>query len=518
MDIVNQAKNVGAVLGTATIVSYVFGYLAHRARAHALGIDPISQLVDEAYVFMGFRLLLTTLILLFLSTPILLLARWSTLYLSKQMSPGVLQGSQWLLLFAMALLTVVAIQIVGTNGVLLKQDPLPEGGIAGAVLGQAVWLQILLNLAVVAVTILSALWLHSRLSRAVGPFELVLATIVAAQLCLVPIYHGALLADRKVWELAAVPKTVKRLETPLGIVNRTPERVTLFGLDDQGQRRLTTIKLDDLNGVPIRQVLPLHAFIESIRQHQGAAPRSDKDTGNPVGTPSSPNVQSRGGFIMVSAGTEQVAKKDFFDWLAEYLRITLEGVGALGESVHSGELWVVDLDGSGRPGTRRRIGTADDLAWPVAGPSEDTYYALQRGRAVQIDAESGNLQQLETETIWRKLLGVLGDGTLLGLVTQAGETRPAMLRPSGQLEIDTNPLSKKAKDGIAHLLQETRTHRGGATLKVERSERGGRRGFDVLLEFEQETFNLSDCGDEKCGQPSLAPDFSRALYIREPRF
>ena len=56
----------------------------------------------------------------------------------------------------------------------------------------------------------------------------------------------------------------------------------------------------------------------------------------------------------------------------------------------------------------------------------------------------------------------------------------------------------------------------GRELRVERSARGG-RGFDVFLVSGNVARNLSDCGDDTCGQPSLSPQSQRALYIRAGR-
>ncbi len=67
------------------------------------------------------------------------------------------------------------------------------------------------------------------------------------------------------------------------------------------------------------------------------------------------------------------------------------------------------------------------------------------------------------------------------------------------------------------MLQEARTYVGDKNLSVRRSERGG-RGFDVFLEFGGEMFNLSDGGDDRCGQASLSPDFRKALFVRQPRY
>src|SRR5215470_17390350 len=63
-DLVENAKNVGIVLTSASAASYASGYLALRSRAHALGTDPGFTLLDQAYVFAGFRFTLSTLVAL----------------------------------------------------------------------------------------------------------------------------------------------------------------------------------------------------------------------------------------------------------------------------------------------------------------------------------------------------------------------------------------------------------------------------------------------------------------------
>ena len=52
--------------------AYGCGYLALRARAHALGTDPGFALIDQAYVFAGFRFVLALLFALLVMTPLLL--------------------------------------------------------------------------------------------------------------------------------------------------------------------------------------------------------------------------------------------------------------------------------------------------------------------------------------------------------------------------------------------------------------------------------------------------------------
>jgi len=65
------------------------------------------------------------------------------------------------------------------------------------------------------------------------------------------------------------------------------------------------------------------------------------------------------------------------------------------------------------------------------------------------------------------------------------------------------------------LLQEDRDYANGWRLEIRRSARGG-RGFDVFLITDGATRNISDCGDDACGQPSLAPDAGRCSTSARP--
>ncbi len=92
-----------------------------------------------------------------------------------------------------------------------------------------------------------------------------------------------------------------------------------------------------------------------------------------------------------------------------------------------------------------------------------------------------------------------------------------MRSAAGELQVASSSLSPEEKTQVAHLMQEARSYTGGIALVVDRSERGG-RGFDVFLRTDDDSYNLSDCGDDSCGQPSLSADRRRVLFILRPRY
>src|ERR1700758_1238013 len=74
-DIVESVKNAAIVLTSLAGAAYGCGYLVVRARARALGTDPGFALVDQAYVFAGFRFVLALLFALLITVLPLLLLR-----------------------------------------------------------------------------------------------------------------------------------------------------------------------------------------------------------------------------------------------------------------------------------------------------------------------------------------------------------------------------------------------------------------------------------------------------------
>jgi hypothetical protein len=114
---------------------------------------------------------------------------------------------------------------------------------------------------------------------------------------------------------------------------------------------------------------------------------------------------------------------------------------------------------------------------------------------------------------WRKLLGVLPDGSVLGFVVGEPRARPALLSPDHTLHVLPAPETDEERQREAFALQEERDYADGTRLRVRRSERGG-QGFDVFLVKDDVQRNLTDCGNASCGQPSLTNDGLALLYVR----
>lgn len=192
------------------------------------------------------------------------------------------------------------------------------------------------------------------------------------------------------------------------------------------------------------------------------------------------------------------------------LGLVFKGIGSLAGGPTAGSVWRVDL----RSGQRQRIGNAADLAWPVSSTDGIAVYALRGRQVVRIIVADGSETRLGAPADWRKLVGVLPDGTVLGFIEDDPRPRPALLAADGMLTELPAPADDAERRRNGALLQEGRDYQDGTRLEVRDSERGG-RGSDVFLVGSSEARNLSDCGDDHCGQPSRSSDGGAVFYVRQ---
>jgi len=195
----------------------------------------------------------------------------------------------------------------------------------------------------------------------------------------------------------------------------------------------------------------------------------------------------------------------------EQLGIVFRGIGSLGGGATAGAIWRLDL----RSGERRRIGGTANLAWPVPSPDGTAVYALRGRQVLRITIADGAETPIGAPADWRKLLGVLPDGTLLGFIEDDPRPRPALLPASGGRVDLPAPTDEAERRRNGMLLQEGRDYADGSRLEVRDSTRGG-RGRDVFRIDGKGTKNLTDCGDDFCGQPSRSQDGVAIYYIRGP--
>ena len=193
----------------------------------------------------------------------------------------------------------------------------------------------------------------------------------------------------------------------------------------------------------------------------------------------------------------------------DYLGLIFKAVGSLGGGADRGQVWTVDL----ATGQRSRVPDADDLAWPVLAPDHSTIFALRGGQMVRLTFSGGEVVPVGPEANWRRLLGVDGSGEVLGFIESRPRAQPAVMTGNGALLLLPQPETEEERARVSMLLQENLAYANRRQLTVTRSQRGG-RGYDVNLVDGDTVKNLSDCGDDACGQPSLSPDGRYVLYIR----
>jgi hypothetical protein len=209
-----------------------------------------------------------------------------------------------------------------------------------------------------------------------------------------------------------------------------------------------------------------------------------------------------------SQGTASQSQTGAFWSAVDKLGVVFKAIGNLGGSLEQGQVWRVDLG----TGAQQSFASSQSLAWPVLAPDGVTVFALHDGALVRITRDV-QPTPVGTEAHWRKLLGVDPDGNVLGFVAATPRVRPAVMTRGGALQLLPQPESDSERERVSLLLQENRAYADGQELVVKRSARGG-QGFDVSLVTDGEARRLSDCGDDLCGQPSLAPDGRSVLYVR----
>ena len=189
------------------------------------------------------------------------------------------------------------------------------------------------------------------------------------------------------------------------------------------------------------------------------------------------------------------------------LGVVFRSIGSLGGGARRGEIWLVTASTL----ERRQVGSGADWSWPIMTNDNMFVYAMRGGQVRRISGDGTDIV-VSDGPAWYKLLGVSPDGTVIGFLATQPWPHLATLTPGGDLQ--TAVPGEEERERVAYLLQEPRDYADGTRLEVRRSERGG-RGYDVFLLSDGRSRNLSDCGDDSCGQPSLTPDGKHVLFIRQ---
>ena len=259
-DIAEAAKNAGVILAALSGFAYACGYLVVRARARALGTDPGFSLIDQAYVFAGFRFVLAVLFaLLIMAWPLLVLREIGRV--ATRLAPPLLVALETLVATAAGAATVWAYSITfAVAGVLLIPT---KGWLQEAALGrnkQGIWM----TLAATGLAAAVLLWFDAHVNRANGFDSIGVALLLISTLLLVllPVQHGVFYADRRAQQLERVPAEVTDLVAPVWLIDRgAAERVVLYGHAADGQPRLVTVKAELVDGIAVTGIMSLEAAV-----------------------------------------------------------------------------------------------------------------------------------------------------------------------------------------------------------------------------------------------------------------
>ena len=230
------------------------------ARAYALGTNPGFSLVNEAYVFAGFRFVLTLLIALLVTSPLLLFLRRLGEHTAGSLAPGLLFAIEMIAAaFAGAATIWAYVATIGVKGVLLAQS---SGPLADAALDRNEY-GVLIILATAALGAVMLLWANEHLARLGKPDPLgtVLILIGVLLAALLPMQQGVFYADRNAWRLERTPEGVS-LASPVWLVDRgAGDRVVLYGRVPDGEARLVTVKAEKLEGIGVTGISRLGAVV-----------------------------------------------------------------------------------------------------------------------------------------------------------------------------------------------------------------------------------------------------------------
>jgi hypothetical protein len=511
-----KISDAGAAFAALSGAAYACGYLVVRSRDRALGADPSLGLINDAYVFAGFRFVLSLLLALLLVSPVVAAVRWAAARIIAAM-PGPAAILAWATALVLAALVVAQLVVVlGVRNILLTpaagaggERPLVQAALGYGAAGLG------LTLATAASAAVLASWTSEEIVKGgKRAIVVVLALTTALQFLLLPVIHGAFFADRSVRVLEAAPTSAPGLVGRVGILDQSADRATLFGVNTAGQGRFVEVDRASLNGMAVVSVTPLRTFVAQmgLGAALAASLSGPAAADGPLRRPSA----LRGHFLLVAASRSvpsAVKAELFWHILVDHLRATFENIGSLGESGAGNGVVCLATVAQGRVESVRPLAVDGGLSWPILDAAGNVY-ALRGRQLLRFPAGGGAREAVGAPADWVKLLGVAPDGAVLGFVASPPFARPAAISASGELTVFDPPVTDEDRQRHRALLQESRRFADGVELRIGRSGRGG-RGYDVFLRTQDGSItDVSDCGDAYCGQPSISPDGKTVAFVR----
>jgi hypothetical protein len=260
---VAATKSLGVMLTVASGAAYACGYLVQRARAHALGTEPDFALLDEAYVFAGFRFALNILVALLVVLPLLFLLQAAVRRLLAPFRDRGRAAVETLAALGLALAALATFSaMMSVSEALLSPAPSegPSRLLWDAVLGRG-RAGTFLTLGSVTLAASAVLWLRSRLMNGAGGALTAAVALVATLLVvMLPIQHGMFFAGRKARVLESLPEGLAGAVPPGWVVDRGSGSAVLMARNATGQARLFTVKAERLEQIGVTGTVDLGTF------------------------------------------------------------------------------------------------------------------------------------------------------------------------------------------------------------------------------------------------------------------
>lgn len=223
-----------------------------------------------------------------------------------------------------------------------------------------------------------------------------------------------------------------------------------------------------------------------------------------------------GGLIL--GVTEDVLADSFINRMMNIFGITASPGQLKGNSdTAAGRLWITNIESGASAGLTSDSG----YRWPVYEPGGASLVALKGDAMVRIPAHKGKTEVLHLVPGVDKLVGFdRSDPDKLLVVVDNGTAPIAVLSlNSGKLAaLPYNAKSDEHRLMLSHARSEERAY-GTTRVKVKRESRKDMEGTvewtDVFVQRGTESArNVSNCGGDNCGQPSLSPGGNEVVFVR----
>lgn len=472
-----------------TGVAYASGYFTQRIRASALGILPEFELVDQLYVFTGFKFLFVWLVGWIISLPII-----SVLY-SRLLLNNEGDRAHLIYKFVAVFLSVVSVfgikLCLSSDDVFLSNRSDASGYLLNWFNSEYIdnisFLVSIISTSLIALCLQQSKILVPEKKRLSGTLVLVLFL----QVIWSHLIFGTKFLERNMFVVEMDGELRSIFSADPGLVTRTAKTMTFVGLNRKHNLVVLTMAQDKIPSIQIKRIISINSFLEETRDRIREIKTSPTSPAEKTSGDLARNVVSEIGRIFRSAGS---LSQDYN---------------------HIGELWVLEIDGIHRKDAKR-IGQFSDISFPVSYSGEEIY-AIQKGNLVKIVQNNVSLIVEERDhdqsiALWSRLVGVTEEGTVLGFVSVDGTDIPAILRRN---KLILKPKSFNKKE-LGILKEDAKTYKNDITLSCRKTP--DRPGYDIYFRKGKNEQKLYDCNGRRCCQASLQPNEKRIFFVKKARY